>query len=158
MPETQKSAWGRMRSGGGARKLVVLSLGGSLAAAVGLAAAVAAAGPSERFLATLLVFGFSFWMPFGALLWLLLVDRDTLTGAPKNVEDSVEFRWSERAAAGVFRDLLLALGVGAAVLSILQITTGLAFQWPLSLVLAGVLILAMADFGIRFQLAKRAES
>ena len=97
-------------------------------------------------------------MPFGALLWLLLVDRDTLTGAPKNVEDSVEFRWSERAAAGVFRDLLLALGVGAAVLSILQITTGLAFQWPLSLVLAGVLILAMADFGIRFQLAKRAES
>lgn len=98
MPETQKSAWGRMRSGGGARKLVLLSLGGGLAAAVGLA------------------------------------------------------------AAGVFRDLLLALGVGAALLSILQITTGLALQWPLSLVLAGVLILAVADFGIRFQLAKRAES
>lgn len=157
MPETQKSAWGRMRSGGNTRTLLLLSFGGGLAAALGVAALVAAAGPEERFLATLLAFGFSFWLPFSALLWVLLVDRGTMRDAPRNVEDSVEYRWSERASAGVFRDMLVLLGAGAAVLSVLEVAIDLTLRWPLHLVLAGLVVLAMVDFGIRMQLSKRAE-
>lgn len=157
MTEIQKSAWGRMRSGGNTRTLLLLSFGGGLAAALGVAALVAAAGPEERFLATLLAFGFSFWLPFSALLWVLLVDRGTMRDAPRNVEDSVEYRWSERASAGVFRDMLVLLGAGAAVLSVLEVAIDLTLRWPLHLVLAGLVVLAMVDFGIRMQLIKRAE-
>ncbi|WP_461634522.1 hypothetical protein [Glutamicibacter soli] len=158
MTEIQKSAWGRMRSGGNTRTLLLLSFGGGLAAAaLGVAALVAAAGPEERFLATLLAFGFSFWLPFSALLWVLLVDRGTMRDAPRNVEDSVEYRWSERASAGVFRDMLVLLGAGAAVLSVLEVAIDLTLRWPLHLVLAGLVVLAMVDFGIRMQLSKRAE-
>ncbi|ALQ32136.1 hypothetical protein ACPROK_17500 [Glutamicibacter soli] len=157
MTEIKKSAWGRMRSGGNTRTLLLLSFGGGLAAALGVAALVAAAGPEERFLATLLAFGFSFWLPFSALLWVLLVDRGTMRDAPRNVEDSVEYRWSERASAGVFRDMLVLLGAGAAVLSVLEVAIDLTLRWPLHLVLAGLVVLAMVDFGIRMQLSKRAE-
>lgn len=157
MTEIQKSAWGRMRSGGNTRTLLLLSFGGGLAAALGVAVLVAAAGPEERFLATLLAFGFSFWLPFSALLWVLLVDRGTMRDAPRNVEDSVEYRWSERASAGVFRDMLVLLGAGAAVLSVLEVAIDLTLRWPLHLVLAGLVVLAMVDFGIRMQLSKRAE-
>lgn len=157
MTEIQKSAWGRMRSGGNTRTLLLLSFGGGLAAALGVAAPVAAAGPEERFLATLLAFGFSFWLPFSALLWVLLVDRGTMRDAPRNVEDSVEYRWSERASAGVFRDMLVLLGAGAAVLSVLEVAIDLTLRWPLHPVLAGLVVLAMVDFGIRMQLSKRAE-
>lgn len=157
MTEIQKSAWGRMRSGGNTRTLLLLSFGGGLAAALGVAALVAAAGPEERFLATLLAFGFSFWLPFSALLWVLLVDRGTMRDAPRNVEDSVEYRWSERASAGVFRDMLVLLGAGAAVLSVLEVAIDLTLRWPLHLVLAGLVVLAMVDFGIRMQLSKGAE-
>lgn len=157
MTEIKKSAWGRMRSGGNTRTLLLLSFGGGLAAALGVAALVAAAGPEERFPATLLAFGFSFWLPFSALLWVLLVDRGTMRDAPRNVEDSVEYRWSERASAGVFRDMLVLLGAGAAVLSVLEVAIDLTLRWPLHLVLAGLVVLAMVDFGIRMQLSKRAE-
>lgn len=157
MTEIKKSAWGRMRSGGNTRTLLLLSFGGGLAAALGVAVLVAAAGPEERFLATLLAFGFSFWLPFSALLWVLLVDRGTMRDAPRNVEDSVEYRWSERASAGVFRDMLVLLGAGAAVLSVLEVAIDLTLRWPLHLVLAGLVVLAMVDFGIRMQLSKRAE-
>ena len=157
MTEIKKSAWGRMRSGGNTRTLLLLSFGGGLAAALGVAALVAAAGPEERFLATLLAFGFSFWLPFSALLWVLLVDRGTMRDALRNVEDSVEYRWSERASAGVFRDMLVLLGAGAAVLSVLEVAIDLTLRWPLHLVLAGLVVLAMVDFGIRMQLSKRAE-
>lgn len=157
MTEIKKSAWGRMRSGGNSRTLLLLSFGGGLAAALGVAALVAAAGPQERFLATLLAFGFSFWLPFSALLWVLLVDRGTMRDVPRNVEDSVEYRWSERASAGVFRDMLVLLGAGAAVLSVLEVAIDLTLRWPLHLVLAGLVVLAMVDFGIRMQLSKRAE-
>lgn len=157
MTEIQKSAWGRMRSGGNTRTLLLLSFGGGLAAALGVAALVAAAGPEERFLAALLAFGFSFWLPFSALFWVLLVDRGTMRDAPRNVEDSVEYRWSERASAGVFRDMLVLLGAGAAVLSVLEVAIDLTLRWPLHLVLAGLVVLAMVDFGIRMQLSKRAE-
>ena len=77
--------------------------------------------------------------------------------APRNVEDSVEYRWSERASAGVFRDMLVLLGAGAAVLSVLEVAIDLTLRWPLHLVLAGLVVLAMVDFGIRMQLSKRAE-
>lgn len=157
MTEIKKSAWGRMRSGGNTRTLLLPSFGGGLAAALGVAALVAAAGPEERFLATLLAFGFSFWLPFSALLWVLLVDRGTMRDAPRNVEDSVEYRWSERASAGVFRDMLVLLGAGAAVLSVLEVAIDLTLRWPLHLVLAGLVVLAMVDFGIRMQLSKGAE-
>ena len=157
MTEIQKSAWGRMRSGGNTRTLLLLSFGGGLAAALGVAALVAAAGPGQRFLATLLAFGLSFWLPFSALLWVLLVDRGTMRDAPRNVEDSVEYRWSERASAGVFRDMLVLLGAGAAALSVLEVAIDLTLRWPLHLVLAGLVVLAMVDFGIRMQLSKRAE-
>ncbi|MGO2031856.1 hypothetical protein ACTXJX_14345 [Glutamicibacter ardleyensis] len=149
-----KARWGRSRFGGSQAMLIIVSL---LAGAV-LSAALTLVwwnfGPSgdpQRRLLAALAFGLIMLPAMFGLCWVLLLDRSTLRGATKNPEISVESQWYDKAAVGVFQDILLVCGLGAAVLSFIEV------QASIGLVLAGVVALSMADFGVRYLLIKRAE-
>jgi len=84
-----------------------------------------------------------------ALMWVFLVDRDTLHGALDRPEESVEGAWYNRAAQGAFSDILLIVGLGTAFLAI----TGIRIDVLIALI--GVLLVAMGSFGIRYLVARR---
>lgn len=157
MSEMTKSRWGRMRSGGSTRKLLGISLGGGLAIALAVSVVVATLGYPDRLVLAGAVFASCFWPVSSALVWVLLVSRDTLSEAPRNIEDSVESRWTERVGAAVFLDTLVLLGAGAFTLSILRSTAKWTFELPLELAFSAVMILLMLDFMIRYLLIKRRE-
>lgn len=157
MAEMTKSRWGRMRSGGSSAKLLSVSIVGGLVVSLALGLLVAAIGDSEKMLANFLGIGLAMWPVAVAVLWFVLVDRDSLEKAPKSPEDSVESRWAEQANAAVCRDLFLLLGLGCAVLSLLQVTMGWFLRMPLNLALLIVMVIVILDFGIRYQLIKRRE-
>lgn len=85
-------------------------------------------------------------MPAVALVYLLVVDRNTLIGATERPDDSVESGWIDKAAAGSFMDLILVLGVAATVLAFIPRELVI----DLKLVLPAVIALGFASFGIRY--------
>ena len=148
--------WGRSaRLGGGPGPLIAVSLllGTLLAALIGVIAyGLAATAGHEDPRAPLLlgvIMTTTSLLPGGALVWVLLVDRDTVRGAIRNTEDTVEGRWYGKATSGAFHDLLVLLGLGAFVVGLAgwQVDTGL---------LAAGLVLFMAlSVGVRYLLLKR---
>lgn len=141
---TNRTRWGRSRLGGGTAALLISSAGiGVLGVAV-LALLFASFGPMQDPV-------LSFWVmlagsfPIVTMLgWALMVDRATLTEAPERPEESVESTWYAAASTGTFHDLLIAGGLGAAAFSFFPVVA------PLGLVLAGVVLFAMLDFGARY--------
>lgn len=85
-----------------------------------------------------------------ALVAALIVDRSTIPGAVRNPEASVENAWYDKAAVTAFHVALGVCGVGAFVTTWLQLH-------PVSLTLAGVLVLLGASFGIAY-LAQKSRS
>lgn len=147
-----KTNIGRARFGGGAAALVIVSLLIGLAISSGLGALFAWLGDTGEAWLRFAIVAFV-TLPVSVMLpWALLVDRSSLKGAIERPEDSVESRWYARAAEGTMHDVLITVGIGAALFSItqLQVNTGML------LLVFGVLV--MADFGVRYQLAKRADA
>ena len=145
-----RTKWGRSRFGGSPGALIAISLvaGAPLAAGVGWLAMLAESGHPSPWLI--------FWVtaivtwPLGAgLVWALLVDRSTLSGAPDDPDSSVESRWYDKAAAGAFHVLIVSLGLGAAVFQFLKVDVA-----P-PLLLGGYFVLAVAAFGISYLFAKK---
>lgn len=143
---------GRARFGGGTATLVIVSLLIGLAISGGLGALYAWIGDTGeawlRFAIVAIV-----TLPVSVMLpWALLVDRSSLKGATERPEDSIEARWYSKAAEGTMHDVLITVGIGAALFSFtqLQVNTGIL------LIVLGTLV--MADFGVRYQLVKRADA
>ncbi|MGP9780852.1 hypothetical protein ACT3UQ_00080 [Glutamicibacter sp. AOP12-B1-11] len=146
-----QSKWGRSRFGGGSAALIITSLLVGLVLSAGGGLLFARLNFPENFVLAALVMMAGLLPVLSVACWALLLDRDTLRGATKNPEISVESQWYDKAAVGVFQDLLLVCGLGGAVFSFLQ------FQASIGLVLAGVVMVAMVDFAVRYWLIKRAE-
>lgn len=145
-----RSRWGRVRFG--ARRLpalmVAAPIGVLLALGIaGIAVATGGAGPHPLVGAAAITL-ITVWACTG-LVWALIVDRNTLRGATANPEQSVESVWYDRAASGAFTDVLLIVGLGTAVLSFASL------EIPTLLALAGVLVIAMGSFGIRYLMLQR---
>ncbi|MCS3494739.1 hypothetical protein M2368_003771 [Arthrobacter sp. JUb119] len=147
-----QSKWGRSRFGGGSGALIAVSLSAGAVLSAGAGVLFARLNAPEHFVLAALLMAAGLLPVLSTACWALLLDRDTLRGATRNPEISVESQWYDRAAIGVFQDLLLVCGLGGAVFSFIQI------QASLGLVLAGVVLLALLDFGIRYFIIKRAES
>lgn len=79
----------------------------------------------------------------------MLVDRSTLTGAMDRPEDSIESVWYEKAASGVFGDILIVGGLGSAGFAFMQL------EASVSLVLLAVTLLAALDFAARYLWLKK---
>lgn len=150
-----RSSWGRARFGGSTALLIFLSLFGGLLLAAAMSWLWWQAGPAEdpqRKLLAAMAFGLIVLPATAAACWGIMLDRSTLKGATENPEASIEGRWYDKAAAGVFSDILLLCGLGAAAFAFLDL------QAPVSLVLAAVIMLAMIDFGVRYLLLRKVES
>ncbi|WP_159618835.1 hypothetical protein [Ruania rhizosphaerae] len=88
--------------------------------------------------------------PALALAWIVVVDRSTIRGAVDRPEETVENIWWDRATQRTLYDVVVVVGVGAAVLSL----TG----WEVTAVTALMALagLIAADVAIRYVLARRA--
>lgn len=120
----------------------------AVAASVG---AVAGMFRREDFWLVAVVFAVCVLPPAAMLGWFLVVRPRTSAPEP-HAEENVERRWSERAAAGAFWDVLAAAGLALAAISL----TGLELSARFAL--AAVLLLAMVDFYVRHAVVSRRES
>lgn len=146
-PTTSK--WGRSRFGGGSTALILISLGLGLVLAAGAGALFAKFGDTEKPWLAFTVMTGAALAPLSAMVWAILVDRLTITGVTKRPEESVENSWYDQAASGTFTDMLLILGVSATFFSIFR------FNLNTGLVLAALIVIMMADFGIRYLIKSR---
>jgi len=146
-----RTRWGRSRFGGSGRTLIAGSIALGLVLSAGLGGLFAVLEPTaSRPLA--FGVGVAMTLPFSILLvWVLLVDRSTLAGAPDDPEASIESHWYDRAASGAFTDLIIVLGLGSAVFSFLDLGVSTA------LVLGGLFVIAAIDVAARYLIAKRAD-
>lgn len=147
-----RTKWGRTKFGAGRTPAMTIAVpaGVVLAGAGGLLsvlAGVTAAHPVLGFW----VFTACLTMPAVALVYLLVVDRDTLEGAAERPEESIESRWYDKAASGSFMDLVAGLGITLIVLTF--IPGDLAPK--LDLVLVAVLAACFVSFGIRYLVLRR---
>ena len=88
------------------------------------------------------------WVCTG-LAWALIVDRDTVRGATKNPEQSVESVWFDRAASGAFSDTLLTTGLGTAAIVFARIDISA------TVALSAVILIAMASCAVRYVIQQR---
>ncbi len=146
-----KARWGRSRFGGSQATLISVSLLAGAVLSLGAGLLFATLNFPGNFVLATLIMAAGLLPVLSAGCWALLLDRSTLRGATKNPEISVESQWYDKAAVGVFQDILLVCGLGAAVLSFIEV------QGSIGLILAAVVGLAMADFAVRYLLIKRAE-
>ncbi|MGQ1797356.1 hypothetical protein ACT4S5_09495 [Kocuria oceani] len=153
MTTTQaRTKWGRTKLGTGRTPAMAIAVpagvilagaGGWLSVLVG----VTATNPALGFW----VFSACLTMPAIALVYVLVVDRDTLEGAVERPDDSIESRWYDRAASGSFMDLVAGLGI---TLIVLTFVPGEVFV-DLDLVLAAVVAACFISFGIRYLVLRR---
>lgn len=143
---------GRSRFGGGTKTLIGISLLIGAVISTGAGAIFATLQAPDDFAVATLVFAAVTLPCFSVAVWALLVDRQSITGATKNPEISVESQWYDRAALGVFQDILIVCGLGATVMAFFDFSANIA------LVLAMLLALIMLDFAVRYWLIKRKDS
>lgn len=150
--EQARTKWGRTRFGGGRAPAMAIAVpsGVVLAAAGGwlsVLVGVTASNPALGFW----VFTSCLTMPAVALVYVLVVDRDTLDGAAARPEDSIESGWYDKAASGSFMDLVAGLGIASIVLTFIP----REFSVDLDLVLPALVAGCFASFGIRYLVLRR---
>ncbi len=150
--EQARTKWGRTKFGTGRTPAMAIALpsGVVLAVAGGLLSVlvgVTASNPALGFW----VFTSCLTMPAVALVYVLVVDRDTLEGAAERPDDSIESGWYDKAASGSFADLILVLGIASIILTFIPRD----FFVDLKLVLPAVVAVCFASFGIRYLVLRR---
>ncbi|WP_152539184.1 hypothetical protein [Nesterenkonia sp. AN1] len=150
--EQPPTTWGRTRFGTGRTPAMAIAvpLGILIGIAGGLLAVVfgvAGAQPLVGFLS----FAAFLTFPGIAVVFAVVVDRETLKGATQHPDDSVESGWYDRATSGTFHDIIVVLGVTSLVLAFIPRD----FQVDLKLVLPAVLALCFVSTGIRYLLLRR---
>jgi len=151
MKTATQSKWGRSRFGGGPGALIAASLVTGVVLSAGAGVLFARLNAPDHFLLAALIMAAGLLPVISTACWALLLDRNTLRGATRNPEISVESQWHDKAAVGVFQDLLIVCGLGAALFSFIPVAVSLG------LALAGMVLVAMVDFAVRYLLIKRAE-
>lgn len=103
--------FGRAKFGGSQRLLLSLSAISGLSIAVAFGALVALTKYQEHPSLALAIFTACLAPTCSALVWALLVDRTTITGATLNPENSIETHWYSQAAQDTFHAALVAVGI-----------------------------------------------
>lgn len=149
-----QSKWGRSRFGGSTALLIILSLLGGLVLSAAMALIWWTFGPEadqQRKMLAGLVFALLMLPAASALCWVFMLDRDTLAGAVRDPDSSIEGKWYEKAVFGAFNDLIALCGLGAMALGLLRIDVD-----PVML-LVGVVLLAAVDVLVRYLVIKKVE-
>ena len=98
-----------------------------------------------------LAFALCLTPPGVALVFAVVVDRDTLEGATEHPDESIESGWYDRATSRSFTDVILLLGVASIILSFVPTEVSV----DLKLVLPAGVLICSASFGIRYLLLRR---
>lgn len=147
-----RSRWGRSRLGGGRWSALAVALVIGVVLAAGFGALAAATGVvADHPLLGGVVFAVCTVGPCAALGYLLAVDRDTIAGATRRPEESVESGWYERAAAGALGDVVVLAGLTLVVATFVPAIADL----PLRLVLVVLIGVAAASCAVRYLVARR---
>lgn len=150
--EVSQTRWGKARFGGSSAALLGVSLGIGVIVSACLGWGFSLLGDVERPVLAFSLMTVSTLPVTTALGWAVLVDRATLVGATEKPDDSIESSWYEKAAGGVFGDMLLIGGLGATVFAFTKI------EAPISWCLAAVVLFAMLDFTARYLWQKKSAS
>lgn len=148
--QDDRSRWGRVKFAGGrlSAMWVAAPVGLILAAALALVFVVTHnVGPNPTVVGIAVTF--TMLWPCTALIWALIVDRDTVRGSTTNPEQSVESVWYDRAASGALTDTILTTGLGTAAIAFASI------EIPAVIALAAVILIAMVSFGVRYFIQQR---
>jgi hypothetical protein len=147
-----RTKWGRTKFGTGRTPAMAVAIpcGLILGAALGGLSVLAGITDSNPVLGGL-VFALCLTMPAIALVYVLIVDRNTLEGAAERPEDSVESGWYDRAAAGSFTDLILVLGVGSTILAFIPRDLPIDLKFVLPVIIA----VCFASFGSRYLILRQ---
>lgn len=147
-----KTKFGRSKFGGSPAGLIAMSLVGGVVLAAAFAALMVWLQDPAR---VTLYFGVYFWVTLPVLAaasWALLVDRETITGAVRNPENSVENTWYAEATKDAFHVLMVLGGIGCIVFSVRPVDA------PLSMVFLGLVLLLQVCFWISYNIRKHQAS
>lgn len=86
-----------------------------------------------------------------ALAWVFMVDRDTIAGATRSPEDSIETDWLHHASAGALTDTFAAIGLALLALTILGDRVSVSAETALLAVFA----VGFIDVAARYLVLKR---
>lgn len=150
--EVSQTRWWKARFGGGSAALLSISIGMGIVVSAGLGWLFLVLGDVERHMFAFTLMVVSTLPVTSALGWAVLVNRSTLAGAIEKPNDSIESAWYEKAAGGVFGDILLVGGLSATAFAFTKI------EAPISWCLAAVVLFAMLDFAARFLWQKKSAS
>lgn len=145
--QSTRTTWGRTTFGGGRFPAMAIALpcGTVIAALLGLLAATLRIGESNPLIVGV-VFTMCLIFPATMLVYILVVDRSTMEGAAERPEESVEFGWYDKAAAGALGDIMIVAGITATVFSFIPHK----FAVEPGLLLVGVICLAFISVGVRY--------
>jgi hypothetical protein len=129
-----------------ARHLAAAATALLLAAGSGL---LAGSADADRFWLRGVVFAACTLGPAYGLGWLLFVSGKTGPAPVVRAEETVEHDWWQRSASGSFVDLITVAGVGACVLSVVDLDVAA------STALAALITFAFADVAIRHAVLRR---
>ena len=149
---TTRTTWGRVRFGNGRISALAVAAVAGAPLALGVALAAWALGTIDHPAIGIPVFAFMTYFPIVGLVFAFVIDRNTLSGAPKNPDESIESRWYDLAAQRAFLDVILITGVALFIMSIADL------EFDASWALIGVLTLAACSFGIRYAIIMRREA
>lgn len=141
--------WGRPRFGGSPSLLVGLSVIGGTIGALGLAWILHAVRGEGEFWVYFLASIASSFPVFSALTWAILVDRQTITGAIRCPDESVENRWFAKASETTLLALLVILGL--AIFYFVLFPQVVSVQY----VLLAILLLIGLIFFVSYEVHKR---
>ena len=128
---------------------VAIPSGLILAAGVGALTLLSGVAQGQRALLIAGVFALRMSGGFIGLIWALVVDRSSLTGALDKPEESIESTWLETAMSGALGDTIMLTGFALVTLTI----TGLELDAVWALI--GVLWVAFSSTVVRYLMAKK---
>lgn len=111
MSAQTQARFGRSKFSGSSTTLILGSIARGLAIAFALALVFWAIVRPDEAALYLSVFTLCLLPVATAAAWAFLVDRETITGATKNPENSIESSWYDNAAQTTFHIILLAVGI-----------------------------------------------
>ncbi|WCZ31526.1 hypothetical protein [Corynebacterium massiliense] len=152
MTSQNRSRFGRAKFGGGPKTLIAVSAAVGLVLSIALSVIVALTAFTENTpLAVALFTAFTApWLI--AIVWVLLVDRDTVEGAIDKPEQSIESRWYALVAQDTVHALLWSVGV----MGVASVFVDASVSLGTATIVLGVFLTVV--FGVAYFLRKRSEA
>ena len=144
-----QTTWGRSRFGGSQASLLGASILGGILLAQPLGWGILALQQNQINWWWVPLVSIPFVPIFTTILWVVLVDRSSIKGIPRNPQTSVENHWYSKAAETTFHVMIASMGLAVVAFAI--------FDWtlPSYLLLTVTTALSMLVFLISYQVYKR---